>query len=153
MDTMDTMDKITLSRITAFAGSEQLGSLADKASGGKKVVFLKKPERTMILLQVREPVRGTRFYLGEALAAHCVVEVAGIRGAAVQMGDDLNKAAAAAIIDAVHSGEHAGTFGGFALIKDELLRLDEKRRQETARQAALVRGTQVTFHVLEDRGL
>jgi alpha-D-ribose 1-methylphosphonate 5-triphosphate synthase subunit PhnG len=147
------MNKVTLSRIAAFAGPEQLNSLAEKASGGKSVVFLKKPEKTMILLQVREPLEGTLFYLGEALASHCVVEVAGVRGAAVQLGDDLNKAAAAAIIDAVHSAENTGVFTGFALIKDELLRLDEKHRLENARQAALVRNTQVIFHALEDREL
>jgi alpha-D-ribose 1-methylphosphonate 5-triphosphate synthase subunit PhnG len=147
------MNKVTLSRIAAFAGPEQLSFLAEKASSGKSVVFLKKPEKTMILLQVREPLEGTLFYLGEALASHCIVEVEGVRGAAVQLGDDLGKVTAAAIIDAVHSAEKAGGFTGFTIIKDELLRLDEKYRQESVRQAALVRSTQVIFHSLEDQDL
>ena len=141
------MDKRTLSRISAFAQAQVLSSLAEKAAGGRKLLFLKKPEKTMVLVPVREPVKQSLFYLGEMLAAHCIVELAGVRGAAVVMGDDLSKAEAAAVLDAAHSG----AFKEFELVEPELLRLDEERRAACARQAAAVRQTQVRFHVLEDR--
>jgi alpha-D-ribose 1-methylphosphonate 5-triphosphate synthase subunit PhnG len=143
------MDKLTLSRISAFAEPDQLRSLADKAAEGREVILLREPEKTMVLLRIKEPVRQSRFYLGELLASHCIVEIGGARGAAVLMGDDLDKAKAAAMLDAVHSGG----FPGFALVEPELLRLEEKRRTEEERKAAAVRKTQVSFRVLEDREL
>jgi alpha-D-ribose 1-methylphosphonate 5-triphosphate synthase subunit PhnG len=143
------MDKLSLSRISAFAGPELLRSLADKAAAGMEVILLKEPEKTMVLIQIREPVGQSRFYLGELLAAHCIVEVGGVRGAAVLMGDNLDKARAAAVLDAVHSGG----FPGFARVEPELLRLEEERLTEETRKAAAIRKTQVSFQVLEDRKL
>jgi alpha-D-ribose 1-methylphosphonate 5-triphosphate synthase subunit PhnG len=143
------MDKFTLSRICAFADPSLLESLAQKAVAGLKISLLKGPEKTIVFIQSREPVRQSRFYLGEMLAAHCVVEVAGIRGMAVLMGDDLDKARAAAVLDAAHSGN----FSCFALVEPELLRLEEERLAEETRKAAAVRKTRVSFQVLEDREL
>jgi alpha-D-ribose 1-methylphosphonate 5-triphosphate synthase subunit PhnG len=143
------MNKLTLSRICAFADSARLESLAEKAAAGLKIILLKGPEKTLVFLQCREPVQGSRFYLGELLAAHCVVEIAGVRGAAVMMGDDLEKARAAAILDAAHTGN----FPCFALVEAELIRLEEKRKQELAAEAEEVRKTQVSFQSLEDREL
>jgi alpha-D-ribose 1-methylphosphonate 5-triphosphate synthase subunit PhnG len=143
------MDKLTLSRISVFADPVLLRSLADKAAAGMEVILLKEPEKTMVLLQIKEPVRQSRFYLGELLAAHCIVEIGGVRGAAVLMGDDLDKVRAAAMLDAVHSGG----FPGFTLVEPDLLKLEEKRLAEEARKAAAIRKTQVSFQVLEDRDL
>jgi alpha-D-ribose 1-methylphosphonate 5-triphosphate synthase subunit PhnG len=143
------VDKIVLSRITAFADPGLLQSLAEKAAAGKEVLLLKEPEKTMILIQIREPVRRDRFYLGEALAAHCIVEIDGVRGAAVQTGDDLKRVEASAILDAAHSGG----FPGFFQIEGELLRLEGERKRLLTREAALVKETQVKFHVMEDREL
>jgi alpha-D-ribose 1-methylphosphonate 5-triphosphate synthase subunit PhnG len=141
------LNKRTLSRVSAFTETEVLRSLAEKAAAGKELLFLKKPEKTMVLLSVKEPVKQSQFYLGEMLAVHCIVELAGVRGAAVLAGEDFSKAEAAAVLDAAHSG----AFSEFALIEPELLRLEEARQKETGKQAATVKETQVRFHVLEDR--
>ncbi|MDR0653921.1 MAG: phosphonate C-P lyase system protein PhnG [Synergistaceae bacterium] len=143
------MDKLSLSRILAFADPAKLGALAEKAASGKEVLLLKKPEKTMILLQVREPVRGSRFYLGEALAAHCVVEIGGVRGASVQLGDDMGKALSAAVLDAAHTGN----FPGFELVERDLMELDAARAAEAAEAASAIRSTQVRFHIMEDKEL
>ena len=141
------MDKKTLSRISAFADTGILQSLAVKAAGDRELFFLKKPEKTLVLLQVKEPVKHSLFYLGEMLSTHCIVELGGVRGAAVIMGEDLLKAEAAAVLDAAHSGG----FTEFALIETELLLLEETRQKETGQLTAAVKETQVRFHVLEDR--
>jgi alpha-D-ribose 1-methylphosphonate 5-triphosphate synthase subunit PhnG len=143
------MNKLTLGRICAYAGGTLLRSLAEKAAEGREAALLKGPEKTMVLIQVREPVQHSRFYLGEVLAAHCVVELGGVRGAAVLMGDNLEKARDAAILDAAHSGG----FPGFALVEGELLALEEKRQRELAREAAEIRKTRVSFQSLEDKEL
>ena len=141
------MDKRTLSRISTFAETKTLCSLAQKAAGGRELLFLKKPEKTMVLLSVKEPVRQSLFYLGEMLAVHCIVELAGVRGAAVLAGDDFSKAEAAAVLDAVHSGG----FAEFALVEPDLLRLEQERQKEAGKQTAAIKETHVRFHVLEDR--
>jgi alpha-D-ribose 1-methylphosphonate 5-triphosphate synthase subunit PhnG len=140
------MDKITLSRAAAFADAGKLRALAEEAVSGKTVLLLKEPEKTMILLNVREPVRQSRFYLGEALAVHCMVEVDGVRGAAVQLGDDLRKVQAAAVLDAAHTGN----FPGFILTEPALLELDAARKAEERQWASVIQETQVRFHALED---
>ena len=141
------MDKRTLSRISAFADTQTLCCLAEKAAAGRELLFLKKPEKTMVLLQVKEPVKQSLFYLGELLAVHCIVELAGVRGAAVLRGDDFSRAEAAAVLDAAHSGR----FAEFSHIEPELLRLEEARQKELARHTTAVKETQVRFQVLEDR--
>ena len=141
------MDKKALSRISAFIEREALRSLAEKAAAGKEVIFLKKPEKTMVFMQVKEPVRQSLFYLGELLAVHCIVELAGVRGAAVLMGDDLGKAESTAILDAAHTGG----FAEFAGIEQELLRFEEIRKEQISKQASAVRETQVRFHALLDQ--
>jgi alpha-D-ribose 1-methylphosphonate 5-triphosphate synthase subunit PhnG len=143
------MDKRALSRVCAFADSDKLSALAEKAAAGKDVLLLKKPEKTMILLKIREPVKNSQFYLGEALATHCVVEIDGVRGASVQLGDDMGKTLSAAVLDAAHTGN----FPGFGLVEAELLELDASRAAEAARRASIVRSTQVRFHILEDKEL
>ena len=143
------MDKNKLSRISAFAETGILQSLAKKVMGGRELLFLKKPEKTMVLLQVKEPVKQSLFYLGEMLSTHCIVEIAGVKGASVLAGDDFQRAEAAAVLDAAHSGG----FPEFALIESELLRLDEARQIEAGKLTTKVKETQVRFHVLEDRGV
>jgi len=141
------MDKLTLSRISAFAKTDILRTLAEKAVAGRNLLFLKKPEKTMVLLLVKEPVKQSSFFLGEMLAAHCIVELAGVRGAAVIAGDDFLKAEAAAVLDAAHSG----AFAEFALVEPELLRLEQERQKENFKHSAAVKETQVCFHALEGR--
>ena len=143
------MDKLTLSRICACAGTAQLASLAEKAAGGREAALLKGPEKTLVLIQIREPARQSRFYLGELLAAHCVVERGGVRGAAVLIGDDLEKAKSAAMLDAAHSGG----FPDFALVEGELLAVEEARKAALAEEAVEIRKTRVSFQSLEDRTL
>jgi alpha-D-ribose 1-methylphosphonate 5-triphosphate synthase subunit PhnG len=142
----DKLDKRGLSRIVNFAGTPLLRELAEQAAAGKEVLVLKPAEKTMALLQVREPVRGERFFLGEALAVHCIVELDGVRGAAIQLGDDLDRVEAAATLDAAHSGD----FPGFALALPRLLRLEEDRAAALEEEAETIRRTAVNFQSLKD---
>ncbi|MDR1514155.1 MAG: phosphonate C-P lyase system protein PhnG [Synergistaceae bacterium] len=143
------MDKMTLSRVSVFTDPARLDELAKRAASGRDILLLKKPEKTMILLMIREPVKGSRFYLGEALAAHCVVEIDGVRGASVQLGDDMGKTLSAAVLDAAHTGN----FPGFEAVEAELMELDATRAAEAAGRASDVRSTQVRFHIMEGKEL
>ncbi|MDR1589958.1 MAG: phosphonate C-P lyase system protein PhnG [Oscillospiraceae bacterium] len=141
------MDKQTLSRITSRAPTDALQELAEAVSRGRRAELVKGPEKTLVLLTVREPVRNSRFYLGEALASHCVAELDGARGAAVTLGDDLDRAGAAALLDAAHTGG----FPEFFAVERRIIELGESLRRGDEENAALIRSTQVSFHALEDR--
>ena len=130
-----------------FADTPLLRELAEQAAAGKETLVLKPAEKTLVLLQVREPLQGKCFFLGEALAARCIVEVDGVRGAAVQLGDDLPRIEAAAVLDAAHTGG----FAGFTLALPRLLALEAERAAALEAEAELVRKTAVQFQSLEDR--
>jgi phosphonate C-P lyase system protein PhnG len=143
------MDKRSLSRIMNFADTALLRDLAERAAGGREALILKPAEKTLALVHIREPAQGGCFFLGEALVAHCIVELGGVRGAAVQLGDDLGRVQAAAMLDAAHSGG----FAEFTLVLPQLLALEAERAEALEREAELVRGTAVQFQSLEDREL
>jgi hypothetical protein len=64
------MDKITLSRVSVFTESARLDELAKKAASGRDILLLKKPEKTMALLMIREPVKGPFLFVIEKGSAY-----------------------------------------------------------------------------------
>lgn len=59
------------------------------------------PTVGLVMMQVREPVRRERFYLGEVVVTRCEVLVGEIRGWAMVSGENKEAALAAALCDAV----------------------------------------------------
>jgi alpha-D-ribose 1-methylphosphonate 5-triphosphate synthase subunit PhnG len=100
----------------------------------------------MVMIQVKEPVKSSRFFIGELLASECFVEVDGIKGVAVIMGDDMKKALAAAVLDAAHTAK----FDEFKSVETKLFDLEKQRIVKRKKEAAIFRQTQVDFKILED---
>ncbi len=140
------MDKKLLSSLLAFAGRDTVIALASRIEQKHQVFVTKPPAKTMVMIEVREPVKSSRFFMGEMLATECFVEVDGIRGAAVMKGDDLEKTRAAAILDAAHTAE----FEEFISASPELEAIRLKRSGDRQRNAAIHRQSQVNFKILED---
>ena len=63
------------------------------------------PHQGLVMNQVRETARNTRFYLGEALMTECRVRVAGADGLGVVLGADGELARALAVVDAAYACE------------------------------------------------
>ena len=61
---------------------------------------MKAPAKTLAMIKLREPVKNSLFYLGEALVCDTVVELGGTKGTAVVLGDDFDKVSSMAVIDA-----------------------------------------------------
>jgi alpha-D-ribose 1-methylphosphonate 5-triphosphate synthase subunit PhnG len=102
------------------------------------------PEVGMVMVQVREPVAGERFYLGEVLVTRCGAEVAGSGGWSMRGDDDRVAALAAALLDAVAAAglpESAEVAGLCAAV-------DERRRREIDDEWARIAPTLVTFEEL-----
>jgi hypothetical protein len=67
----------------------------------ESLIVTQPPACGTLMLQVREPVRRERFYLGEILVTRCEVRIGADRGWAMIDGDEPRAALAAAICDVV----------------------------------------------------
>ncbi len=65
------------------------------------VNVIRKPAKTLVMVRMRETVAKAEFYLGELLASEALVELEGVKGFSLLMGDDLDKAFSAAVLDAL----------------------------------------------------
>ena len=61
------------------------------------------PKQGLVMCDVRETARNTRFYLGEALMTECRVRIGDTEGLGVVLGGDRDLARALAVIDAACS--------------------------------------------------
>lgn len=87
--------------LLARAQAGELRTLADAClADGADVRVVVAPEVGFVSTQVREPVMGERFLLGDVLACRAEVELAGHRGWAMRLGDDRAAVLAAALLDA-----------------------------------------------------
>jgi len=140
------MDKKTVSRILAFTNGAEVTRLGHEIEAKHPVVVLKRPQKMLTMLKVRESAQNSLFYAGEALACECMVMIGGKRGFAATLGDDLEKVYAMAVIDAAlnaglpECGMILDTLGGW------------KRRiiEQRAIEARLTMATKVNFNVMEE---
>ncbi len=87
--------------LLAIADPQALVDVADRClADGTRPTVLVGPEVGLTMLDVREPVCGDRFYLGEVLVTRAEVELGGARGWAMRMGGDRVATLAAAVCDA-----------------------------------------------------
>ena len=93
------MNRRERSQVLAAASAEEVGHLAGIIQAGHEVRILKEPQKTLVMVKVRESVKRSLFYLGEVLATECMVIVDDAKGASVMAGDDFEKCIAMAVID------------------------------------------------------
>ena len=87
--------------LLALADPLELIGLADAClAAGDRPRVLVAPEVGCVATQVREPIAGERFLLGDVLACRAEVELDGARGWAMHLGDNRAAVLAAAICDA-----------------------------------------------------
>ncbi|GBG37646.1 phosphonate C-P lyase system protein PhnG [Mycobacterium montefiorense] len=97
----DSLNRVRRCGLLAQAEMEELRVLADAClADGADVRVLVAPEVGLVSTQIREPVAGERFLLGDVLACRAEVELAGHRGWAMRVGDDRVAVLAAAVLDA-----------------------------------------------------
>jgi len=100
----------------------------------------------LVMLPMKEPVKGTTFYLGEVLIAEAHVQAHGVEGYAACLGRDHEQAVALALIDA------ANTAGVAQNEIDQFYRAQANRLenadQELLKQVAATRVEMETFEWL-----
>lgn len=98
---LDSLGRAQRCGLLAAAEPDELRVLADAClADGAQVRVLVAPEVGCVSTQVREPVAGERFLIGDVLACRAEVELAGQRGWAMRLGDDRAAVLAAAVLDA-----------------------------------------------------
>lgn len=95
------LDRDRRCELLAATDAPGLVTLAERClDDGATVTVVAGPEVGTVALQVRDPIVGERFFLGEALVTRVEVGLDGARGWAMRMGSDRVAALAAAVLDA-----------------------------------------------------
>lgn len=119
--------------------------LADTIAARHQIKVLQAPETCLVMLQARDSVEESAFYLGEVLITEAVVEIKGVRGYGLVMEDEPAKALCLAVINAAL----AAGLPDEAEIRE--IFDEQKRRAILARKRkdGLVAATRVRFAVME----
>ena len=120
--------------------AHDLAALVERAVGVREVA---PPRQGLVMCQVRETARNSRFYLGEALMTECRVRIGDVEGLGVVLGADDELARSLAVIDAAYA------IGPAPAVIDEVERRIEaagsQLERERARENARIMGSRVSF--------
>jgi alpha-D-ribose 1-methylphosphonate 5-triphosphate synthase subunit PhnG len=144
---VDASDRSRSSRIFALADVRVLQELAQRVvATAERVEILQEPAPSLVMMEVSDPVSGGSFYAGEVLVTSCQALIDGRLGYATAIGDDEDRARAAALLDAALQNPATDW-----TLCEQLA--DEARRIETAHrtESALAARTRVQFETMEDR--
>ena len=136
------MEKKRLFRILSRAERSDVIRLGQELQQQYPVTIVKKPEKSLTMIRMREPVKKSLFYLGEAIITEAVVTLEGTVGTAVTMGDDFEKTLYMAVIDAA---ENRGVFAR----NDLLLEWEQAQQRRIAQENAMFQKTKVDFHSMD----
>ena len=139
------MQKKRLFQIMSKAKTQRLKALADRISDRHEIAIVKAPAKNLAMIKMREPVKSSLYYLGEVMVTEAVVACNGIKGMAVTMGDDLERALYMAIID-------CGFNNGFAVmdeIAQRLLAMEARQSKRMEQENAMHLKTMVNFNTMD----
>lgn len=136
------MEKKRLFQILSRAERSDVIRLGQELQRQYSVTIVKKPEKSLTMIRMREPVKKSLFYLGEAIITEAVVTLEDTVGTAVTMGDDFEKTLYMAVIDAA---ENRGVFAH----NDLLLEWEQAQQRRIAQENAMFQKTKVDFHSMD----
>ena len=121
--------------------ARDLAALVEREAPAREVVA---PHQGLVMCQVRETARNTRFYLGEALMTECRVRLGEAEGLGVVLGSDASLARSLAVVDAALApGSGVGELAG--QIERSILVAERELDRRRARQAARTLASRVSF--------
>ena len=137
------MTKRELSAILAKASAEEVAVLAEPIKAKAQIQMLKEPQKTLVMVKVRESIKNSLFYLGEVLATECMVTVNGVKGMSVIAGDQFDKAMNIAVIDGYLNGN-----ANSADILEQIVALGVSQQQARQHMNRQIRKSKVNFNVM-----
>lgn len=138
------MNRRELSAILAGATAQEVEAAAQEIKDTCEIQILKQPQKTLVMVKVRESVKKSLFYLGEILATECMVTVNGKKGANVMAGDDFDKCISAAVIDGFLNDETQD----HSRVLEQIRKLGEKQKREREKLNRQLRKSKVNFNVM-----
>jgi alpha-D-ribose 1-methylphosphonate 5-triphosphate synthase subunit PhnG len=133
------METRRLSWILGNSPARFVTELAAPVMAAHSITIIRPPEKTLVMVKMRETVAGAKFYLGEMLASEAMVELEGFKGFALMAGDDMDKVLSAAVLDAAVKGLPEREALTNALEAQEKRLLDEKAREKRLHARSRVR--------------
>ena len=133
-------------RILAQSRPSVAAELAELVEHDIEVVMVVPPHQGLVMCQVRETARNSRFYVGEALMSECRVRVDGIEGLGAVLGEDGKLARDMAVIDAILSSPEPPTV--VVELERRLLEAESALRQATEQQDEQVLTSRVSFDTM-----
>lgn len=138
------MNRRERSAVLAAALPEEVEEIAGGIKERCEIRVLKQPQKTLVMVKVRESVKKSLFYLGEVLATECMVTVNGTKGVGVLSGDHFEKCLSAAVIDGFLNDE---TNDREPVMK-QIEQLGEKQKKARETLNRQIRKSKVNFNVM-----
>lgn len=136
------MEKKRLFRILSGAERSDVIAMGNSIQESHRITIIKKPEKSLAMIQMREPVKNSLFYIGETIVCEAVVSLDGVVGTAVTIGDDFDKVLNMAVIDAACN---KGVFTEY----DILIEWEKEQVLKKERENAMFQKTKVDFHAMD----
>ncbi len=140
------MDKKRLFRIMNRADRNVILEYANEITRKNKAVIIKKPEKSLAMVKMREPVKESLFYIGEVIVTDAIVSIRNKTGRAVAMGDDFEKTLAMAVIDAACN---CGCFNH----ESELVTLEREQQKQIEKENTMFMKTMVNFNSMDSEAV
>ena len=128
----------------SLAPSEDVLAMSKMITDHYVVTCIRPAQKTLVMVKMREPIKGSLFYLGEMLCSECMVEIEGYKGFAVIAGDDFAKTTAAAVIDAALN---AGVLEAEMIITQLMQLRDQMQKVQKGINAQIMK-SKVNFDVM-----
>ena len=144
-------EKKEISSILSRASRDDIEEIAAPLKEESRIQIVKDPQKTLVMVKVRESVGRSLFYLGEVLAAECMVLVDGTKGFYVTAGDDFERVLNGAVIDG-YLNHNRGNEKERSVI-EQIRRLDEKQKAERGWRNAQILKSKVNFNVMGNRNM
>lgn len=139
------MMKKRLFSIMAKASLSEIQVIAEPLTHKYSIQIIKEPAKSLAMVQLRETVRESLFYIGEVLVVEAIVSVGDVKGMAVTLGDDFEKVLAMAILDACLNKKIKES----GAIEQSLFQLERKQIEKEQKENALFQKTKVNFNSID----
>jgi len=136
------MDKRRLTKVLVRADRSEVAVMSATIQETYRPVIVKEPGKTLTMIKLRDPVKQGMFYIGEVIVCEATVEIDGIQGISVLMGDDAEKTLDMAIIDAAVNKE---VFDDY----EKLEELEEKQNKREMQEHVMNLKTMVNFESMD----
>lgn len=140
------MTKKEISAILSRASKEEVEEITAPLKESEQIEIVKPPQKTLVMVKVRETVGKSLFYLGEVLATECMVTVNGIKGFSVIAGDDFDKSLSVAVVDGLLNNKNTNVKK--EKVMQEIVKLEKKQQAGRARLNAEILKSKVNFNVM-----